>query len=282
MREYFTILGLELGATPREIRLAFRRLARELHPDVATAHGLSKEEAECRFREVRQAYETLLAMPSGKATAAPPPTRERERERPVETASGPWRRATPFEKQSAKGEDFEIGLAVTLEEVLHGGVRQVGYRLAGETAHRQVQVTVPKGARPEQILRIPKEGYPGRHGGRPGDLLLRVRYAPHSWFAVREGSLLAELAVHPALAVIGGVFTIPLLGGGEHQLPVPAGVQTGQQYRVHGEGLPRAGQVRGDLIITISIAIPTNYSMEERRLWEQLARLAVKPQKDVG
>lgn len=274
MREYFAILGLEPGASARDIRLAFRRLARELHPDVATAHGLGKEESEHRFREVRQAYEALLALPSPEpSTPAASPRAAARTSQSV--ARGPWQRATPFEKPSAKGEDFEIGLAVTLEEVLLGGVRQVSYRLPGETAHRQVQVTVPPGVRPDQVLRLPKGGFPGRHGGRPGDLLLRVRYAPHPWFGVRESSLLAELAVHPALAVIGGVFTIPLLGGGEHQLPVPAGVQANQQYRVHGEGLPRTGQARGDLIITISIAIPTTYSMEERRLWEKLAKLAV-------
>jgi curved DNA-binding protein len=272
MREYFAILGLEPGATPREIRLAFRRLARELHPDLASAHGLGKEEAESRFREVRQAYEVLLAAPAipGRPAAAT--------SAPARTKDGAWRRATPFEKRPDKGADFELGLAVTLEEVLLGGVRQVSYRLVPHEPHRQAQAIIPRGVRPDQVLRVPKEGHPGRHGGRPGDLLLRVRYAPHAWFSVEGVNLGAELAVHPALAVVGGVFPIPLLGGGEHALQVPAGVQATQQYRIHGQGLPQAGpgQSRGDLVVTISIAIPTAYSMEERRLWEQLARLAVQ------
>lgn len=275
MTEYFAILGLAPGATREQIRMAFRRLARELHPDVAGSYGLPPHEADRRFKEVRQAYELLMAavpIPAivRDAPAANPAQEQAEAARPA----GPRRQAAPYEKRAERGADFELGLAVTLEEVLLGGVRQVSYRPGTGQPPRQVQVTIPPGVRPDQVLRVPREGLPGRHLGRAGDLLLRVRYTPHRMFGVRESNLLAELAIHPALAVVGGVFAIPLLGGGETQLQVPAGVQGGQQYRIHGEGLPQAGQSRGDLIITISIAVPTRYSMEERRLWEELARLA--------
>lgn len=176
---------------------------------------------------------------------------------------------------STRGSDVEGDLAVSLDEVLHGSVRQVSLRRPGagggpENDH-SFKVRIPPGVQEGQLIRVTGKGHPGNGSGDAGDLLLRVRISPHPEFNVRGVDLETEVDLAPWEAVLGTTLSVPTLTG-RVSVRIPAGTQAGQQLRVRGHGLPR-GQTaeRGDLYVKLPVKLPAQLSDEERGLWEKLA-----------
>lgn len=184
---------------------------------------------------------------------------------------------TGFDRSfSQDGANVEGSIMVTLEEVLHGAVREVSLRwtnpTTGQTETRSFRVRIPPGVREEQLIRVPGKGQEGVGGGRPGDLLLRVKLAKHPDFEVRGSDLYYQLPLTPWEAALGTTVTVPTLDGSV-SIRVPPGTSSGQHLRVRGRGLPTDPKGhRGDFYVTISIQVPPQTSPQERALWEQLAR----------
>ena len=141
-----------------------------------------------------------------------------------------------------------------------GGGTQVG--------PRTIEVTIPPAVTDGTVLRLRKMGAPGRRGGLPGDLRIRIRVQPGGPFE-RDGlNLKRELMVDLPTAVLGGKVDVPLLEG-KAEMMIPPGTQPGQHFRLAGQGLSD-GVRKGDLIITAQVRIPQKLSDEERRLFEKL------------
>ncbi len=198
---------------------------------------------------------------------------------------------------SERGEDVEGEIMITLQEAVHGSVRSVtlrrnepcrdcggngerwgrhcqacsgsGYVLKTETH----QVKVPPGITEGQQLRIAGRGRAGRRGGAAGDLYLQVHLMPDPDFQVEDHNLVCEVGVAPWEAVLGANISVPTPGGPVN-IKLPAGTQQGQKFRVRGHGLPQRTGPNGDLIVVADLALPKAASEEERRLWEQLARVS--------
>jgi curved DNA-binding protein len=120
-----------------------------------------------------------------------------------------------------------------------------------------------------QLIRVAGKGEQVPRGD-PGDLYLRVRFAQHPDFRVREADLLTEVPLAPWEAVLGTTIPAATLEG-PVSLRTPAGCRHGQQLRLRGRGLPTATGERGDLYVVLLIEVPETISPEERALWEQLA-----------
>lgn len=308
-KDYYESLGVPRNASDADIKKAFRKLAREYHPDVAK----DKKKAEEKFKEINEAYEVLsdpakrkkydelgANWKSGSDFRPPPGWGGFGGARGAGRTGGQqhyefsgtgfsdffeqlfgargrggfgrgFGGATAFEEEdfAERGRDVEGDIMVTLEEAMHGSVRSVTVQ---HNSHTQThQVKIPAGVTEGQRLRLVGRGEAGVGGAGAGDLYLRVRLAKHPDFEVQEHNLIYEADLAPWEAVLGTNVSVPTLDG-RVNIRIPAGTQNGQKLRVRGRGLPQRSGGNGDLIVVTRIIVPASTTDSERKLWEQLAQ----------
>jgi len=177
-----------------------------------------------------------------------------------------------FDEQVGTPPPSEAELVVTLEELLRGAKRTLQLSTSGDAkSTRTVEVAIPRGTVDGSVVRLRGQGAAYPNG--PADLLLRVRIAPHARFRVDGHDVEARLDVRPHQAVLGASVPFVAADGREVSIRVPAGSSSGRKLRLRGLGLPRRDDTRGDLIVEIAIVVPRTPSDDERRLYEELARL---------
>ncbi len=138
---------------------------------------------------------------------------------------------------------------------------------------RTLDLKVPPGIHDGLRLRVPGEGNSGLHGGPPGDLYVLLRVEGHERYTRDGADLHCDLALGYGHACLGGPVVVPLLNGGEQTVQVPSGSQPGDQLRLKGEGMPRLdGGPAGDLVITVTVRVPTKLNSEQRSLVEAVAK----------
>ena len=308
-KDYYATLGVGKNATQDEIQRAYRKLARKYHPDVNKVPG-----AEEKFKEVGEAYEVLKnpdkrtkydrygaawkAAQQGGGT--PPPGYEdvwvdmgRSSEgfgfsgfsAFFEQLFGSGRRggadthgsdAGPYDWQRewvTHGGDQEARLALSLEEAAQGGQREITLTEPITRQSKTYVVNVPKGIRPGQRIRLAGQGGKGAGGGSPGDLYLHVELLPHPMFRLDGQDLHTILTVTPWEAALGAEVPLPTLGGAVH-VKVPPGSSSGRKIRLRGKGFPDTKGGHGDLYADIRIVVPERLSAQERKLFEELARVS--------
>ncbi len=309
-KDYYDVLGVARDASSEEIKKAFRKLAREYHPDVAK----DKVAGEAKFKEINEANEVLsdpekrrkydqLGANWNHPERQPPPPQPGfgggygdasefhfegtgfsdffeqffgSRGRP----SGGFGRTrgdgTKGETVAQRGQDIEADILVTLDEVLHGSTRTIHLQRAdprtGQSVTQTLRVKIPPafGKRSSSVSRA-KARKAWR--GRPGNLYLRAKFAQHPDFRVRGADLYYNLDLAPWEAVLGTTVDIPTLDG-TVSLKIPAGTMAKQQLRLRGKGLPTGDGTRGDLYAVVSIQVPAHLTPEQKALWEQLATKA--------
>jgi curved DNA-binding protein len=307
-KDYYGILGVPRNASEEDIKKAFRKLARQYHPDVAK----DKKGAEEKFKDINEAYEVLgdpanrqkydrLGIDWQQTAAAPGAAQgfgggpdggpdvefhfdgtgfsdffeelfgRRSRFGSSFRSSGA-RAGT--EERSARGYDIEGDILVTLEEVMRGAIRPISLQRVdprtGETATQTFKVRIPPGVQDGRTIRVPGHGGEGLGGGPAGDLYLRVHYAAHPDFRVSGGDLYYDLDLAPWEAVLGTTISVPSLDG-KLNGKIPAGIDYGEKVRIRGRGLPQGPKSeRRDLYLVVNIRIPKKVSDKERRLWEEL------------
>ncbi|MBK9383968.1 MAG: molecular chaperone DnaJ [Planctomycetes bacterium] len=139
---------------------------------------------------------------------------------------------------------------------------------------RTLEVTVPAGVPEDAVLRLREEGHHGANGGPAGDLVLHLVEEPHEHFRRQESDLVLDVPISYPKAVLGGPLEVPTLDGKPTEVKVPRGTSGGKVFRMRGLGLPRYGESgRGDLLVCVSIEIPTKTSPQEDELLRQLASL---------
>lgn len=294
-QDYYAVLGVARDAPAAEIQRAYRKLARQAHPDVDKSEGATQ-----RFQKIQEAYEvlkdpekrrrydTLGASWKEGQEFTPPPGWEGAR-------AGRGGQAFDFEDlggfssffeamfggapgaggargaaRPRAGASHEAAVTISLEDAHAGATRSM--TLEGEHGSRTYDVRIPPGTTHGSTIRLRGQGAPGRHGGPAGDLYLRVEIAPHARFEVDGHDLSAPLAVAPWEAALGAKVPFATLDGGEVVVRVPPGTPSGRKLRLRGLGLPRRDGPRGDLVLEVRIVVPPSASEEEKRLWQELAR----------
>lgn len=297
-KDYYRILGLQRGASDEEIKKAYRRLARKYHPDVS-----KEKDAEERFKEVAEAYETLKdpkkraaydglgAFRSGQDFRPPPDWFERFHVHGSGDLGGidladlfasfgglggrggfeGFGRGGGFQEFGRarrrgglqRGQDIEARVPLGLEEAAQGT------EVTLQVGARQVRARIPRGATDGQRLRLAGKGGPGVGGAPAGDLFLTIELRPHRLFRAEGHDLRIEVPLAPWEAALGTEIEIPTLGG-RVTLKIPAGSKTGQRLRLAGRGLPKPQGGAGDLYAVLTIAVPGALSARERELYEQL------------
>lgn len=170
-----------------------------------------------------------------------------------------------YANRPRRGADHEAELDVTLPEAAAGGKRR--FTLSDGKSYN---VTIPKGVRDGQRIRLAGEGGPGMDGGPAGDLFLRVHLLPHKDFHLDGKNLRVDVPISPSQAALGAQVTVPTLTGSA-KVRVPAGSSSGRQLRLRGEGMPTTKGAAGDLLARLQIVVPKHLSDRERELYEQLA-----------
>ena len=304
-KDYYAVLGLERGAAADEIKKAFRRLARKYHPDVSKEPDAAARMAEVNEAhavlsdpERRAAYDELARGHRAGERFTPPPDWDAGFEfsgRGFGDGDGGdfsdffaelfGRRAGGFARHgagpagtgaAARGEDHHAKIVLELEDAWRGALRQVTLRHPRVGADgrvrlepRTLDVRIPAGVRPGQLIRLAGQGGAGLGGGAAGDLFLQVQFRPHAHFRVDGANLVAELPVAPWEAALGGVVPVVLPDGATLKVRVPAGAQAGQALTVRGKGLP--GAPPGDLELVVRVLLPSAHDPRARRLYEAMA-----------
>src|SRR5436190_2129067 len=265
-RDYYELLGVGRDASEGEIKRAFRRLARELHPDVSES-----PDADERFREVVEAYEVLSRTESRDLY---------DRYGHAGLRSGGFQPGHVDFGSLADlfsaffGDDLLFGGFVRTQTcpTCAGSGRRIEQRCAecrgaGRVVEeRTLPVEIPPGIHHGQRIRISGEGHAGLVGARAGDVYVEVRIRPDERF-VREGDdIYATVALTFTQAALGATLTIPTLEG-EEELELPPGTQPGEIVVLRGRGMPvLQGHGRGDQRILVNVLVPRRLTDEQRRL----------------
>jgi len=306
-KDYYKILGVERNASDKEIKRAYRQLARKYHPDVNPGDRTAEE----RFKEINEAYE-VLSDPEKRRKydelGANYQQWQRAGGRPGDFDWSQWMSGTPggrihveygdlsdlfggsgafsdffqtifggmgargagFQQAyggAARGQDVEQPVQITLEEAFTGTKRLL------RSGSRTLEVKIPAGVRTGSRIRMAGEGGVSRSGSR-GDLYLVVEVLPDARFKLEGDDLRTEVPVDLYTAVLGGEVAVPTLKGGQIMLKIPPETQGGQVFRLRGQGMPRLGNgTRGDLFVVTKIQVPQRLSEKEKELFRQLAQL---------
>jgi curved DNA-binding protein len=310
-RDYYEVLGVSRDASSEELQQAFRRLARQNHPDVNKDPG-----AEERFKEVNEAYSTLSDPETRKKydrfgedyRRVPDDWEERVgagaggvRGRSARGGGGSWPGGGDGSDYGGgfgggfggvdiedllggmfggrgrgragpvAGADQEAELPLSVEEAYRGGRREI--TLNGPDGPRTYTVTIPPGVTDGRRIRLAGEGGRGMGNGPAGDLYLVVRLLPHPRYRVEGKDITVDLPVSPWEAALGA--TVPLLTpGGETKVTVPPGSSTGRRLRLRGEGMPDPRGKPGDLYAVVKIMVPRQLTDRERELFSELASVS--------
>lgn len=297
--DYYKILGINKSASEKEIKKAYRKLARQYHPDL----NPDNKEAELKFKQINEAHEVLSNA---------------ENRKKYDEYGKDWKHAEQFEKakqqrdyQYAGGgnqgfggyeSQFEGGDFSDFFESMFGGAtggarssRQARFRGQDFNAELQlkltdalksnkqtltvngknIRLTIPAGVEDGQTIKITGHGGPGVNGGPKGDLYITFRILNDTEFK-RDGSTLYKtIDIDVYTAVLGGEVLVKTIDG-KVKLKVKPGTQSGTQVKLNGKGFPiykKDGQF-GNLIITFNVKIPTKLNEDQEELFKKLQNIS--------
>ena len=293
--DYYKILGIPKTATGKDIKKAYRKLARKLHPDL----NPEDKEAERKFKQINEANEVLSNPENrkkydkyGKDWEHAEAYEKAEQQQQQYQQSQYQRNAGEFNDQDYssffesmfggassrsrsqhnslkfRGQDYSTELQFTLEDVYKTHKRTITVN------GKKIRLTIPAGVRNGQIIKIKGHGGKGINGGPNGDLHIKFTILNHSIFKRDNNNLYTSIPLDLYTALLGGEITIPVFNG-KVKLKIKPETQNGTKIKLKGKGFPlykKEGQF-GDLYITYQIKIPTNLTSEEKELFNKLAKL---------
>lgn len=302
--DYYKTLGVSKSASADEIRKAYRKLARENHPDVKKDDATAAE----HFKQIQEAYAVLgddekrqqydrfgtvfgKGGPGGPGGAGPFPggggyTWSSEGGEGIDLgdlfggggfeslfggATGRGGRRAP-----RKGRDVQATARVPFETAVRGGSVDLHLDRGGNS--ETLSVKIPAGIVDGNVMRLAGQGEPSASGGAAGDLLLTIQIEPHRFFRREGNDLLVDVPITPAEAALGAKVDVPTLSEGTVVLSVPPGTSSGMKLRLRGKGVtdPQTRQT-GDQFVVVKIVVPKEVPEAARALYRQLADLDTSP-----
>ena len=304
-KDYYKLLGVDKNATPEQIKKAYRKLARQHHPDV----NPNDKGAEQKFKEINEANEVLSdpgkrkkydqfgadwqrhqQQPSGGAAYSGQPGSDFDWSQYTQgqggggnsfgegedfsdffgslfgTMGGGGRRAGGT--RPGAGSDYQAELEMSLEEAYQGGPRTITVN------GKNLRLTIAPGVADGQTIRLRDQGGPGRNGGPNGALLITFRIRPDARYARTGDDLTQDVPVSIYKALLGGEQGVETLSG-PVKIKLKPETANGTRLRLRGKGFPvykQEGQF-GDLYLRLSLTLPQHLTDQEKELIQQLAAL---------
>ncbi|MFN2459268.1 MAG: DnaJ C-terminal domain-containing protein [Candidatus Velthaea sp.] len=334
-KNYYDILGVPKAAAEKDIKSAYRKLARKWHPD---ANPTNQKQAEEKFKDITEAYEVLGdpekrrkydVLGSDWQRAAQEAEQHRNYRRAQQDAnfnfgnfggaapggggaaggpsgfsdffdmffSGIGRRPQAGPTFGERGQDLETTIDLTLAEAYEGGKKSVSLQLEDVCARcggtgtdrnkictqchgtgrvlesKRFDVTIPKGVREGQRIRLAGQGGAGSSGGARGDLYLIVHFGGDGRYERKGDDLYLELPVSIYDLILGADVSVPTMTGNV-TMTIPAGTQNHKMLRLSGKGMPKLKNGGfGDEYVRLVGQLPTNLSDKEEKLFKELAGL---------
>lgn len=285
-RDYYEVLGVNRNASDDEIKKAFRRKAKQYHPDA----NPDNPGAEARFKELNEAYEVLSDEDKRSAYNRFGENWQHyqgfDGQHPFSGSGGQvhfddmsdifesifggggQRRTGGFPSQSAyprAGDDIEQDINISLREAYEGTKRIIN------KDGRAITVQIPRGAANGTKVRLAGEGHSGFNGGSAGNLYLVVNVTNDPQFERKDDDLQVDVKVNAFTAMLGGEVEVPTMTR-PVRLKIRPGTQTGQKLRLTGKGMPKLRQDNafGDLYARVMITVPDDLNPAQRKMAETL------------
>jgi curved DNA-binding protein len=292
--DYYKVLGVDKSASGEEIKKAYRKLARKLHPDL----NPNDKEAHQKFQQVNEANEVLSDPEKRKKYDKYGKDWQHagqfERERPHDQYTGREQWGQPFSgnfeegnfsdffeslfggggtragknKAKFRGQDYQAELKLSLPDIMQT------HKQTLTVNGKNIRITIPAGVENGQVIKLNGYGAPGVNGGPAGDLYITFVIAPHRDFRRSGNDLHTTATIDLYSAVLGGETTIDTLTG-KVKLKVNPETQPGTKIRLKGKGVPvykKEGEA-GDLYVTYTVTLPTNLTEEQKILFTKLRQL---------
>lgn len=270
-KDPYDLLGVAKSASPDEIKKAYRKLVKQLHPDL---HPGDKKAAD-RFKEVSAAYDILgdadkrAKFDKGEidATGAERPDQRFYREYANQGGARQYQSTGGFADfgdfsdlfsdlfnnrgaGAARGGNVQYRLEVDFMTAATGGQQRITL-----PDGKQLGVTIPEGVADGQTLRLKGLGQPGRGNAPAGDALIEVHVKPHQSFERKGDDVVAEVPVTIDEAVLGAKIEVQTVGG-RLMVAIPKGASSGQTLRLKGKGIKGKAGVHGDHLIRLKVVLP--------------------------
>lgn len=285
--DYYKILEIDKKATAEDVKKAYRKLARKLHPDL----NPNDKEAHKKFQQINEANEVLS---------------DAEKRKKYDQYGKDWQQAEHFEKQNQRepqqhyhrGESFSGSddFSDFFESMFGGAQRQRATKFRGQDfnaelhlqlldaskTHQQtltvneknIRITIPAGVEDGQVIKLKGYGAPGANGGPSGDLYITFRIAEHPRFKRVGNDLFTTATIDLYTALLGGETVIDTLTG-QVKMKVAPETQPGAKVRLKGKGFPvyKHENQQGDLYVTYDIKLPTHLTEKQKALFTELSQL---------
>jgi len=289
-KDYYKILGVERNADQETIKKAFRRLARQYHPD--TNKGDKK--AEEKFKEINEAYEVLSDPEKRQLYDQMGSSYRAYQQSGGDPRNYDWNQWTGFpfnfgqagrayredidlgefireifsgQQTVRQPRDFEQVVDISLEEAYHGTTR-----LIERGGQPTIEVKIPRGVKPGSRIRVRGQGGKSARG-QAGDLYLVVEVKPHLVYERKEDDLYRDIQVNAFVAMLGGEIVVDTLSGSV-AVKIPAGTSSGKLIRLRGRGMPKLNKPDefGDLYLRVMLTAPADLTENEKRQLAEVAR----------
>ena len=300
--DYYETLGVSRKASADEIRKAYKKLAREYHPDLRPDDKVAEE----KFKQVQEAYSVLSDDTKRQkydqfghafGSSGGPGGAQRTWSPGAGGAAfdlndilggmfgggsfgdsgagdhaGFGNRAGRRQRRPRPGENLRAEIRIPFQVAVEGGQHEL--QIDGGGRKERLSVRIPPGVNTGSVIRLAGQGHPGQNGGPNGHLLVTVNVAPHPWFRRDGNNVLLDAPITPSEAALGARIEVPTLTEGRIVVTVPPATSSGARLRVKGQGIsdPKTGK-RGDQIVVIRIRVPSRLSDQERELLERLQAL---------
>jgi curved DNA-binding protein len=286
--DYYKVLEIDKNASAEDVKKAYRKLARKLHPDL----NPNDKDAQKKFQQINEANEVLS---------------DPEKRKKYDQYGKDWQHAEHFEQQkqqqasagySGQAQDFggSGDFSDFFESMFGGSSRQGQAKFRGQDYHaelnlsladalnthqqtltvndKNIRITIPAGIEDGQIIKLKGHGAPGANGGPSGDLFITFQIAPHPQFRRVGNDLYTEAKIDLYTALLGGETTLETLTG-TVKMKINPETQPGTKVRLKGKGFPiykQDGQF-GDLYVTYEITLPKNLTEKQLELFKELSQL---------
>ena len=275
-KDFYKILGVSKDVSDADLKKAYRKLAKENHPDLHPGDAA----AEARFKDISEAFDVLSDS-------------EQRREYDAVRAMGGGARFTAggqgagFEDVFSnlfggggfqgggfpgfggfggfgpqRGQDLSTTASINFIDSVNGTTVKLNLR------NESVSVKVPAGIQDGQKLKVKGKGQPSPNGGPAGDLVVTIKVKPHSVFTRDGDNIRVSVPVTFSEATLGATIEVPVLGGEPVKLKVAAGTPNGRTLRVKGKGV-QFGSRQGDLLATVEVMVPAHLPAKAKKLLEQ-------------